>query len=72
MLFFITNLFDHQEILHMSQQLHCRDMQNYIVISVWYFKPEHSKLSFNFELHQNTISAMSICMHNEAEFFFVN
>ena len=43
MLLFITYLADHNEILHVMTVLLTQSVQNFIVISYAYFKPEHSK-----------------------------
>ena len=55
----LNELTDHNNILHTSRQLHCRDV---CTISLWsadyIFKPEHYTFWSNFEIDRNPVSGM--------------
>ena len=55
-LWFTTYSTNHNESLHTPRQCNCRDVQDFVVINWTYFKPEHSKCSWNFEFDRSTVS----------------
>ena len=54
---------DHNEILHTSSQLPCRDVQNFIVIGWKCYKQKHCKVSLNFEFDRNIVNGTGAWCH---------